>query len=88
MTDKQPLAERLRQFTETAVAEVAGNSMPPGMRAVGLPPNQQRSLQQIYEDCVDNLTPNEREALDRLIEKMEPGLVPRPGRHRLRTPCR
>jgi hypothetical protein len=50
MPDKQELAERLRRFAETAVAEATGNFMPPGMRQVGSPPTQRRSLQQIYED--------------------------------------
>jgi hypothetical protein len=88
MADKEQLAERLTQFTQRAIAEVSGNSMPPGMRAVGLPPNQPRSLPQIYEDCVGNLTDTECDTLDRLLDSMEPGLVPKPGKHRLRSPHR
>jgi hypothetical protein len=85
MIDKDELVDTLKGFFGRANSEAVGDFVPEGTRQIGAPPSPRRSLKQIYKDCVDELDDDERDALDRLIEKMKPGLGPRPGRHTLRS---
>jgi hypothetical protein len=79
------VALRLRQFTAAADHEVSGR----GFQSQVLsgprhsPPKSQQ--QTVYEECVAELTDDERDALARMIEKMRrrlgirpPGAIPQP----------
>jgi hypothetical protein len=71
MADKDDLLDSLKAFFGRATSEAEGSFMPEGMRQTGAPTTRRRSLRQIYEDCVAELSDDERNALDRLIREME-----------------
>jgi hypothetical protein len=45
---------------------------------VGLPMSPKTRFEQLFEKCLAELTDNERELLDRMIDKMRGGLPPSP----------
>jgi hypothetical protein len=73
--DLENLAKRLQEFIETARREASGRGGVQTQVGVPLPTN---ILQELYKKYLGELTADEREALDGMIE-MRRGLPTRPG---------
>ena len=82
MADTKTVAERFLVFVGEANRK-AGDYKPPGARAALRRPGQPMSphdvLEQLYEQCLDALTVDERDGLDRMIDKMCDVLRRSPG---------
>jgi hypothetical protein len=65
--DLENLAKRLQEFIEAVGSKASGVG---GQTQVGLPPRTKTPLEELYENCLGELTDAERDELDRIIEKM------------------
>ena len=77
MADSRQVAEQLREFVRLADMEA-------GSRAWSFKETPAIREQKVYEDCVGELSDDERNALERILEKMRrrvgispPGAAPR-----------
>jgi hypothetical protein len=73
MADSKTAAKRFLVFIDEAERKV-GDYKPLGARGALRRPGQPKSphdvLEQLYEQCLDALTVDERDGLDRMIDKM------------------
>ena len=74
MVDNEEVARRLREFAEAAAGRARGY-MPWGARSHPRGSGPAKTpLEEIYEKCLAELTDDERNELDRMIEKMRRAL--------------